>query len=415
MSRLVACARQAPPRFCGYFLVVETQKEELGVRFQDTVLGALLKVVSRRRFGAIVSHHDGDRYVKGFSSWDHLVTLVFAQLGGLSSLRQLATVWNVQAAHHYHLGSGPVCRSTLSDANRRRPSAIFAAVFAELTALAGHVLPRQGKKALRLLDATPIPLTCLHEWADWNGRTRGLKAHVSYDPDADRPVHLEVTPATVNDVVVGRRQPIEPGATYVFDKAFVDYAWWRELDEAGCYFVTRPKTNVPLRVIKKRRVSKRDREEFSIISDTIVELASQQRSRLPIPLRRIVLRRDNGRFFTILTNDRKRSAGTIAALYRQRWQIELLFRWIKQHLKIRTFLGRSENAIRLQIYAAMIAYLLLRIAARHSRSTLPALRFADLVRTRLFERRPLDRIDKPAELQSFSHASPSAQLAFTYA
>jgi hypothetical protein len=411
MSRLVACARQAPARFCGYFLVVETQKEELGVRFQNTVLGGLLKVVSRRWFGAIVSRHDGDRYVKGFSSWDHLVTLVFAQLGGLLSLRQVETVWNVQAAHHYHLGSVPVCRSTLSDANRRRPSAIFAEVFAELTALAGQVLPRQGKEVLRLLDATPIPLTCLHEWADWNGRTRGLKAHVTYDPDADRPVHLEVTPSTVNDVVVGRRQPIEPGATYVFDKAYV---WWCELDEAGCYFVTRPKTNVPLRVIKKRRVSKRDRREASIISDTIVELASQQRSRLPIPLRRIVLRRDNGRFFTILTNDRKRSAGKIAALYRQRWQIELLFRWIKQHLKIRTFLGRSENAIRLQIYAAMIAYLLLRIAARNSRSTLPALRFADLVRTRLFERRSLDRIDKPAELRPFTHVNPSTQLTFAY-
>jgi len=414
MSRLVAGARQALPRFGSYFLVVKTQKEELGVHYQDTVLSGLLKVVSRRRFGAMVSRHDADRYVKGFASWDHLVTLVFAQLSGLSSLRQVETIWNVQAVHHYHLGSGPVCRSTLSDANRRRPSAIFAEAFADLTGLAGRVLRREGKEALRLMDATPIPLTCLHEWADWNGRTRGLKAHVTYDPDADRPVHLEVTPATVNDVVVGRRQPIEPGATYVFDKAFVDYAWWRELAEAGCSFVTRPKTNVPLRIVKKRPLSKCDRQEASILSDAVVELASQQRTRLPIPLRRIVLRRDNGRFFTILTNDLKRSAGAIAALYRKRWQIELLFRWIKQHLKIRTFLGRSENAIRLQIFAAMIAYLLLRIAARDSRSTLPALRFADLVRNRLFERRPLHRIDKPAEPRQLPPASPSNQLAFTY-
>jgi hypothetical protein len=415
MSRLVAGARQALPRFGSYFLVVETQKEELGVRYQNTVLGGLLKVVSRRRFGSIVSRHDGDRYVKGFSSWDHLVTLVFAQLGGLSSLRQVETIWNVQACHHYRLGSGPVCRSTLSDANRRRPSAIFAEAFAELVALACGVLRREGAELLRLMDATPIPLTCLHEWADWNGRTRGLKAHVTYDPDADRPVHLEITPATVNDVVVGRRQPIEPGATYVFDKAFVDYAWWRQLDEAGCCFVTRPKTNVPLRVIEKRPVSKRDRQQASILSDAIVALTSQQRARLPIPLRRIVLRRDNGRFFTLLTNDLKRPAGAIAALYRKRWQIELLFRWIKQHLKIRTFLGRSENAIRLQIFAAMIAYLLLRIAARGSRSTVPALRFADLVRARLFERRPLDRIDKPTELPPVRHLNPPNQLAFTYA
>jgi putative transposase len=126
-----------------------------------------------------------------------------------------------------------------------------------------------------------------------------------------------------------------------------------------------------------------------------VKLASQQRARLPIRLRRILVHRDDGRRLTILSNDLQRSAGDIAALYRKRWQIELLFCWIKQHLKIRAFLGQSENAIRLQLFAAMIAYLLLRIAARHSRSRLLALRFADLVRTRLFERRPVATIDKP--------------------
>jgi putative transposase len=415
MSQLVAGARQAPPGFAWYFLVVETQKEELGVRYQNTVLAGLLKVVSRRRFAGAVSRHDGERYVKGFSSWDHLVTLVFAQLGGLSSLRELATVWNVQAEHHYHLGSGPVRRSTLSDANRRRPSGIFAEVFGDLTALAGRSLRREGGEVLRLLDATPVPLTKLHDWANWNGRTRGLKAHVSYDPEADRPVRVEITPATVNDVVVGRAQPIEPGATYVYDKAYVDYAWWYRLHEAGCRFVTRPKTNVPFTVVTVRSVTRRARQAAAILSDTVVRLASQQRSRLPIPLRRIVLRRDNGRFLSILTNDLRSSADEIAALYRKRWQIELLFRWIKQHLKIRSFLGRSENAIRLQIYAAMIAYLLLRIAARNSRSTLPALRFAELIRTRLFERRPLERIDKPSKPQPPSYLNTVNQLAFTYA
>ena len=180
-------------------------------------------------------------------------------------------------------------------------------------------------------------------------------------------------------------------------------------------FITRPKTNVPLREITARRVGKRDREAAAILSDTVVELASQQRTRLPIRLRRIVLCREDGRLLTLLTNDLRRSAGQIAALYRRRWQIELLFRWIKQHLKIRTFLGRSENAIRLQIFAALIAYLLLRIAARNSRLTLPALRFADLVRARLFERRPLARIDKPAKPPSLRTLSATNQLGFTYA
>jgi putative transposase len=382
------------------------------VRYQNTVLSSLLKALPRRRFAAIVERHKGDKYIKGFSSWDHLVTLTSAQLGGLSSLREIQAVWNAQAAHHYHLGSGAIRRSTLSDANRRRPSAVFAETFAALSELAECSLPRQGKEALRLIDATPIPLTSLHKWADWNGRTRGLKAHVVYDPDADRPVHLEVTAATVNDVVVGRRQPIEPGVTYVFDKAYVDYAWWRRLHEAGCCFVTRPKSNVPLSVIEERPVSEPDRQEAAIQSDTVVKLASQQHARLPIQLRRIVLRRDDGRWLTILSNDLQRSAGDIAALYRKRWQIELLFRWIKQHLKIRAFLGRSENAIRLQLFAAMIAYLLLRIAARDSRSRLLALRFADLVRTRLFERRPVATIDMPPPRPS---SDPHNQLNLGYA
>jgi IS4 transposase len=382
------------------------------VRYQHTVLGYLLKALPRRRFAAIVKRHKGDRYIKGFSSWDHLVTLVCAQLGGLSSLREVQAVWNAQAAHHYHLGGGAIRRSTLSDANRRRPSAIFAETFAELSALAACALPRHGKEVLRLIDATPIPLTSLHKWAGWNGRTRGLKTHVIYDPDADRPVHLEITAATVNDVVVSRRQPLEPGATYVFDKAYADYAWWRCLHEAGCSFVTRPKSNVPLYGRVERPVSQHDRQTAGIQSDTVVKLASQQRARLPIPLRRIVLRREDGRVLTILSNDLQRSAGEIAALYRKRWQIELLFRWIKQHLKIRAFLGRSENAIRLQLYAAMIAYLLLRIAAHDSRSRLLALRFADLVRTRLFERRPLATIDTPSPRPS-SDAHNQLNLAYS--
>jgi len=186
------------------------------------------------------------------------------------------------------------------------------------------------------------------------------------------------------------------------------------LHEAGCCFVTRPKGNVPLYGRVERPVSGSDRDEAGIQGDTVVKLASPQRARLPIPLRRIVLHREDGRVLTLLTNDLERSAGAIAALYRKRWQIELLFRWIKQHLKIRAFLGRSENAVRLQIFAAMIAFLLLRIAARHSRSGLLALRFADLVRSRLFDRRPLVHIDKSPP-SSRPAGCAQNQLDFAYA
>jgi len=303
MIHFVASARQALQPFWGYFLVVETQKGEPGVRYQNTVLGEILKVIPRRVFGSIVSQHQGDRYGKDFHSWDHLVTLLYGQLGGVSSLRELVELWNVQTPHHYHLGTGPVCRSTFSDANQRRPSAIFADLFAHLTDLASRSLRHDGKQVLRLIDATPIPLASMHEWASWNGRTRGLKAHVVYDPNLDRPVHLEITSSTVNDVMIARDLSIERGAIYVFDKAYVDYHWWHRLHNARCIFITRPKTNVPFTVIKKRRLSKSARDA-SIFSDAIVRLASQQKTSLPINLRRIELRRDDGR---VLTNPHQRS------------------------------------------------------------------------------------------------------------
>mgnify|MGYP001548449458 FL=1 len=412
MIRYVAAARQALPEVFGYFLVVETQKMEPGVRYQPTVFEALLKAVPRWIFATIVSRHDGDRYDKSFRSWDHLVSLVFLQLSGISSLRALETVWNAQSGAHYHLGTGAVSRTTLSDANGRRDPAIFAETFAHLSGLASRVLRREGQKVVRLIDATPIPLSSLCGWAKWNGRTRGLKTHVVYDPDSDQPVHLEITSATVNDVLVGREQPIEPGATYVFDKAYVDYAWWHRLDQARCIFITRPKGNVKFTVIKNRSLCQAARDA-GVVSDATVELASQQRARLPIRLRRIEVRRDDGRILTIISNDLRRSAHSIAALYRKRWQIELLFRWIKQHLKIKSFIGRSENAIRLQIHAAMIAYLLLRLAARQSRSTLPTIRFIDLVRAKIFERKKLDRINQPPQ-NNQPNKYPDKQLAFQY-
>jgi len=377
-------------------------------------MGTLMKAVPRRSFGQIVARHEGDRYVKGFRCWPHLVTMVFAQLAGVSSLRELEVLWNAQGSAHYHLGAGPLHRTTLSDANRRRPSEIFAETFAHLTGLASRSLRREGRQMMRLIDATPIPLSGLHAWAGWNGRTRGLKAHVAYDPDADRPVDLRITPATVNDVIVGRDLPIQAKAVYVFDKAYADYRWWHRLHQDGCVFVTRPKTNVPLRVIKTRRLTAGERQAAAVVSDATVRLASQQRDRLPIDLRRIVVRREDGRILTLLSNDLRRPAAEIAALYRTRWQIELLFRWIKQHLKIRRFLGRSENAVRLQIYAAMIAYLLLRIAAAASRSALPAIRFADLVRHRIAQRISIAAIHKPPDPPTTRGTDPN-QLAFAYA
>lgn len=365
------------------------------MRYRDSIFGQLLKPISRRCFDCSVERHGGDAYDKSFKSFSHLVTLIYAQLSGAKSLRALETSWNANAHHHYHLGATTIARSTLADANARRPAAVFAETFSELSGFAGRVLRREGKAVLRLIDATPIPLPEIVDWAEWNGRTRGLKLHLVYSPVQDRPIQFAITPATVNDVEFGRTVPIEPGAFYVYDKAFCDYGWWNEIDDNGAFFVSRPKSNVRYKTLRKRPLKRIRGDGFTVLSDKEVVLNTQGRYKLPITLRYITVKREGGGKLTIISNDLVHSAVRIARMYKLRWQIELLFRWIKQHLVIRSFLGRSENAIRLQIIAAMIAYLLLRIAARQSRRTMPAIRFAELVASCLFVRKPLPEIDKP--------------------
>lgn len=389
------------------------------MRYRDSIFASLLKPICRRRFRAIVEAHNGDAYDKSFGSWDHFVTLIYAQLSSAKSLRGLEAGWNANAHHHYHLGCGPIARSTLADANRRRPPEVFAKTFAQLSELTGHRLRREGAEMIRLIDATPIPLGKLCEWANWNGRTRGLKMHTVYDPQSDHPCRITITPSTVNDVEVGRQEPIEEGAIYVFDKAYCDYGWWGRIHKAGASFVTRAKTNARYDVLKQRPLSEAEQqgEGFTILADADVRLATQGKTRLACPLRHVRIRRDDGSHLEIITNDRNRSANEIAALYKARWAIELLFRWIKQHLKLACFLGRSENAIRLQILAAMIAFLLLRLAAKLTRSQLPALRFIELAGQNLFVRKPLAELDKPPKVNPSKpqHRRHPGQLEIAYA
>ncbi len=365
------------------------------MRFANSIFASLLKPINRKQFQKIVDEHDGDSYDKTFKSWDHLVALVYAQLAGINGLRALEATFNANSQHHYHLGTDKLVRSTLSDANARRPVGIFAQVFAMLAETADRQTRREGTEMVRLIDASPIPLDKVCKWAKWNGRIRGMKLHVVYDPLADVPTCVEVTPANINDVEIGRDVPIKAGTTYVFDKGYCRFDWWQKINDSKAFFVTRKKVNMRLRAVKHRTNRKRKGDGFKVIADDEVVLASKSNARLPIPLRRIKIRREKGGVITLLTNDLARTAIEIAALYKSRWQIELLFRWLKQHLDIRKFLGRNDNAIRLQVLAAMIAYLLLRIAARVNCTTMLPLRLAELVSQFLFTRRSIATITKP--------------------
>lgn len=388
------------------------------MRFTPTIFSQLVEPLDRRRFDAIVERHGADAYDKSFRTWDHLMALMYAQLSRSDSLRALATGWNACANAHYHLGCGEIARSTLADANARRPVAAFAEVLATLAGLAGRSVRNDATKLLRLIDSTPIPLGKLFEWAKFNGRIRGMKAHVVYDPGRDLPHILDITDANVNDAQIGRTVAIEPGLTYVFDKGYCHYGWWSAIHAAEAVFVTRPKSNMGLRVKAERCGPWERGAGFTVLSDREVEFSSKGDSRLSMPLRRIEIRREEDKkTIVVITNDMQRSPAAIGQAYKFRWQIELLFRWLKQHLKLRKFLGTSENAVRLQIYAAMIAYILLRLAATAAKSKFDILRFTELVGSHLFARRRLAAIDKPppahpSAKRSLSHPD---QLAICYA
>jgi IS4 transposase len=315
------------------------------------------------------------------------------------------------------LASGPLARSTLADANARRPAEVFADAFALVAAQIDRTTRRDGQEMLRIIDSTPIPLGKLCAWAKSNGRIRGMKMHVVYDPKADYPRVLDITDANINDSQIGRAITIEPGATYVYDKAYCHYGWWVAIDAAKSWFVTRPKSNMRLDLVKTRRLKARRGDGFCVMADEEVVLASKGDSKLPIRLRRIRIKRENGQQITLLTNDLRRSAVEIGALYKGRWQIELLFRWLKQNLNIRKFIGNNDNAIRLQLFAAMIAFALLRIAASVHKVRLPILRFTDLVAQCLFERRQIGDIEKPPPVNPSAKRDKSSpdQMSFSYA
>ena len=212
--------------------------------FTPTIFAQLVEFIDRRRFDAIVERHDADAYDKSFHSWDHLMALIYTQLSGLDSLRALEVGWKAHANRLYHLGCDEGCEelphATLSDANKRRPVEVFAETFDMIVKCIDRTTRRGAEEFIRLINSTPIPLGKLFKWAKSNGRIRGLKAHIVYDPKRDAPQVLAITDANVNDAQIGRTIELEPGRTYVFDKGYCHYGWWTKIHQIEAFFVTRP-------------------------------------------------------------------------------------------------------------------------------------------------------------------------------
>jgi len=290
-------------------------------------------------------------------------------MSGASSLRVLETGFNSQHTQHYHLDTSPIKRSTLSDANSKRKTEVFADTAKLLMSSASRSLRRESEELLYLLDSSSISLKGpgFDTWTSGSStrNTQGIKLHALFAGNEEIPVQHSITAPNVNDIDEGRKLTIEPAAIYVFDKGYCDYNWWYKLNEQKAQFVTRFKRNAALIVERELPIPAKD--AAIVLKDEIVRFANKhprggRKNHYTTELRRVTIARpDHDQPLLLATNDLASPALVIARRYKDRWGIELFFKWIKQHLKIKSFLGRSENAVRIQILTALITYLLLAI------------------------------------------------------
>jgi putative transposase len=364
----------------------------------------------------IVAAHAGDHGVgsgpRGWTCIRHLKALLFAQFSGLSSSRELCEAMAAQPGALYHLGLRLPCRSTLCDALAQRPSAVFRDICADLLAQAQRAVRREGVALIQLLDATPIIIRDPRSaWAEADAHTRGLKLHIGFDPRERLIDWVDLTSPKMSDVKAARAVPLVSGATYVFDKGYLDFGWWHTLHHAGALFVSRLKSNT----LRREVVAGDAPLEPGILADSRLRIghkaprAGAKNALYDTDLREIRVARDGKAPLILITNDLSRPASDIAALYKERWQVELLFKWIKQNLKIKRFIGRNENAVKTQIYVALIAFTLLRLLRNAIAPNANPKALLTRLKTALFAPANLTNRAKPPPRRPSNHP-PSKQL-----
>ena len=366
------------------------------MRHQNIVFHGLLKQIPWSSLDRLVDRYNGDWDGRVVKTKAHLIAMLYAQFCGARSLREIETSLKSHAGKLYHLGGCTISRSALSTANASRPVEVFTGLLSTLMAQLQAGYRRKIGDCVRLIVSTSVQLSGLSgDWATFSAGVCGAKAHIIYDPDADQPLYLMVTPSNVNDITAAKQMPIEAGATYVFDLGYYDYGWWAKLDQAGCRIVTRLKANTPFAVVEDRAVA----PGSSILSDRTgylpKRLAASRQNPMAGLVREVRIIIETGKMLRIFTNDLTASAHQIADLYKRRWAIELFFRWVKQTLKISHFLGTSENAVRIQITVALIAFLLLRLAHDANKIVKSPVAFARLIRINLMHRRAIAELLQP--------------------
>ena len=357
----------------------------------NTVFSQLLKLIPRHEFETLANKHHSGRSFRTASRWSQFVTMAMAQLSGRDSLRDIAENISAQAHRLYHFDSAKLTRSNLYRINEDKPYALYEALFGKLLSRCQGMAPGHDFRfdnPLYSLDASTIDL-CLSAfpWADFRTTKGAIKLHVGLNHAGYLPEFVTITDGKTSDIEAGRALEFPRGSMVAIDRGYNDYAWYNQLTEKGIFFVTRLKSNAKTRIVSRRTVL----SGKGLTSDqTIKFTGAQTAKKCPVQLRRIGYRDpETGKHYVFLTNNFKLAAKTIADIYKARWQVELFFKWIKQNLKIKSFVGTSKNAVMTQIWIALCVYLLLAFIKFQSKLKKSMQQILRLLQLNLFEKRDL--------------------------
>lgn len=362
-------------------------------QYTNTIFNQLLSFLPKYRFNQFVGQHKGDRYVKKLTTWNQLIALLYAQATGKKSLRDIETGLKVHAGQWYHLGVGSVAKSSLSYANNHRSYEIFEKLFYALLDRCRDISSERRFKfdnPLYSFDSTTIRL-CLSvfNWAKYTKEKGALKIHTLLNNRTTIPELLNISDGKKGDLTAIKEMDLnlKKGSILVFDRAYIDYQWWNKLDEEDIFFVSRTKSNQNIFVLGQHN----PQLEKNIISDEIIIFGDfEGMKKYDKKLRRVKYwDEEQKKEYSYLTNNFELSAKQIADIYKDRWQIELFFKWIKQNLKIKTFLGTSQNAVMTQIWVAMIYYLLVAYIKFQTKFTKSLLELTRMIKETLMMRRNL--------------------------
>nr|WP_083218500.1 IS4 family transposase [Candidatus Thiodiazotropha endoloripes] len=348
-------------------------------------------MIPRHEFEKLANMVDGKVRATALSRWSQFVALTVGQLSGRQSLRDIESCLASQCHLHYHLGTQPVSKSELSRANEQRDAKFYTQLFQLLYQRCTHHAPRHGfrfKHKLFSLEGSLLNASMkLFSWADYNRKKAAFKLHVWLDHDGLIPCFAQVTEGRVSENEQARAFDAPRGSVLVFVMGYNNYRWHKTLIDKGIYWTTRIRGNAKYKVLERRDTA----PNSAVTSDKIIKYSSKQRDGDKLnPIRRIGYRDlETGRHYVFITNHFDWSAQTIADIYKQRWQVELFFKWIKQNLKIKTFIGNSKNAVLTQILAALCVYLLIAFMKFQSKLSPSMQQIARLLHTNLFSKRDL--------------------------